>query len=81
MVRTQISLTEQQHAFLKETATQSGVSLSELIRRAVDGMMCQPEPSVTAAARSLIGAFQSDVADVSKRHDEHLANIYGRLNE
>lgn len=81
MVRTQISLTEHQHAFLKETATQSGVSLSELIRRAVDAMMRQPDPSVTATARSLIGAFQSDAADVSQRHDEHLADIYGRSNE
>jgi hypothetical protein len=34
--RTQITLTDRQYAFLRAEAEESGLSLSELIRRAVD---------------------------------------------
>lgn len=81
MVRTQISLTKQQHAFLKATALEEGVSLSELIRRAVKEMMETPAPSSTVAARSLLGAFVCGAGDVSSRHDEHLSEIYGEVTE
>jgi hypothetical protein len=36
MFRTQITLDEEQHRFLKKRADAMGVSLSEMIRRAVD---------------------------------------------
>ena len=35
--RTQITLTDRQYAFLRAEAERSGLSLAELIRRAVDG--------------------------------------------
>jgi hypothetical protein len=34
--RTQITLTDRQHAFLRDEATRTGLSLAELVRRAVD---------------------------------------------
>jgi hypothetical protein len=35
--RTQITLTDRQHAFLRNEANRTGLSLAELVRRAVDG--------------------------------------------
>jgi hypothetical protein len=34
--RTQITLTDRQHAFLHDESTRTGLSLAELVRRAVD---------------------------------------------
>jgi hypothetical protein len=36
--RTQITLTDRQHAFLREEASRTGLSLAELVRRAIDGV-------------------------------------------
>jgi hypothetical protein len=35
--RTQITLTDRQHAFLVDESQRTGLSLAELVRRAVDG--------------------------------------------
>jgi hypothetical protein len=35
--RTQVTLTDRQHAFLVSEAVRTGLSLAELVRRAVDG--------------------------------------------
>lgn len=35
--KTQITLTDRQHAFLSDESRRTGLSLAELIRRAVDG--------------------------------------------
>ena len=35
--KTQITLTDRQHAFLAGESTRTGLSLAELVRRAVDG--------------------------------------------
>lgn len=61
MVRTQISLTEEQKRRLDAKAAESGVSLSDLIRRAIDD--CYPETrdadSDIAAIRQAIGAWSA----------------------
>jgi hypothetical protein len=36
--RTQITLTDHQHAFLVDESRRTGLSLAELVRRAVDGV-------------------------------------------
>lgn len=60
MVRTQISLTEEQKHRLDVKAAADGVSLSDLIRRAVDD--CYPDERDTdsdiTAIRQAIGAWQ-----------------------
>ncbi len=71
MVRTQISLTEAQHRYLKETARQSGASLSSLVRDAVDGLMRGREEH-RRRALEILGSFVADRDDVSVRHDEYL---------
>jgi len=70
MVRTQISLTKEQHAYLKELARRRGQSLSELVREAVDRLRAQ-SPSPVERAVSLIGAFEADRTDVSEHHDDY----------
>jgi hypothetical protein len=51
MVRTQISLTEEQHAALTELAAARGTSMSALIRAAVDELV---RLSGTTAAEALL---------------------------
>jgi Arc/MetJ-type ribon-helix-helix transcriptional regulator len=71
MYRTQISLTEEQHRFLVEVSRQSGESISEIIRRAVDRLRAEEDTPNRRALR-LIGAFEADRPDVSVRHDKFL---------
>jgi len=81
MVRTQIQLTEAQAAALRRLAGERGVSLAELIRRAVDGLIAQgPSQVEQARARAVaaVGRFESGLQDVSRRHDEHLAEAFDR---
>jgi ABC-type microcin C transport system duplicated ATPase subunit YejF len=80
MIRTQIQLTEDQSQALKEKAAQENVSMAELIRRAVD-LWLQTQDSVSLEVRrqralAAVGQFHSGKSDVSKRHDEYLAEAY-----
>ena len=70
MVRTQISLTGEQHRFLKSLAKQTGVSLSTLVRQAVD-MLRKSGDTPAERALALLGAFEADRPDVSVRHDDY----------
>jgi predicted DNA-binding protein len=71
MVRTQISLTEEQHRFLKILSKESGRSLSELIRQAIEQMR-KLESSQRKQAASILGQFKADKDDISSKHDEYL---------
>jgi len=52
--RTQITLTDRQHARLLDEAWRSGLSMAELVRRAVDAVY---RPS----ARATVGGFELNV--------------------
>lgn len=71
MTRTQITLKEDQYQFLVEFSRQSGDSISEIIRRAVDRLRIDEE-TPNRKALNLVGAFKADRSDVSVRHDEIL---------
>jgi hypothetical protein len=76
MVRAQVHLTEEQIIMLRETAKRDGVSVAELIRRAVDHWI-RSTRMVTMEERrhraiSVVGKYQSGLADISKKHDEYL---------
>ncbi len=77
MVRTQIQLTEDQYRKLKKKAGAMGVSMAELIRSGVDHeLSVQATPGdkeLKARARELMGRFKSGTKDISRRHDEYLA--------
>jgi hypothetical protein len=80
MVRTQIQLTEEQMERLKALAKASNVSLAELIRKGVSLLVVgQPEasgPERRSRALAAVGKFRSGRSDVSRNHDEHLAEAF-----
>lgn len=81
MVRTQIQLTEPQARELKRMAAREGVSMAEVVRRAVDAKIREGAAEVpweerVRLAMSAMGTFRSGLKDVSKRHDHYLAEAY-----
>ena len=80
MVRTQIQLTEKQAEALKTMAQCEGVSMAEVIRRAVDkAVEAQHMPDrdeLWRRATKAIGCIHSDVTDLSTRHDDYLVEAY-----
>jgi hypothetical protein len=83
MVRTQIQLTERQARELKRMAAKEGVSMAEIIRRAVDakirgGMGELPWEERVRRAQAATGKFRSGLKDVAERHDDYLAEEYGK---
>jgi antitoxin component of RelBE/YafQ-DinJ toxin-antitoxin module len=80
MVRTQVQLTEKQYEALRNVAAREGISMAEVIRRALDrvaGMNSLPNrEELRKRAMAAIGSFHSDVTDLSTRHDDYLAEIY-----
>ena len=81
MVRTQIQFTEDQLSALRSRASQEGVSVSELVRRAVDGYADDPSgPSPEdkrQRALDVAGRFSSGCADVASEHDRYLTESFG----
>jgi hypothetical protein len=65
--RTQITLTDRQHALLHDEAGRTGLSLAELVRRAVDG-------TYRPHSRPTVGGFELSVG-VWRRPD---AAVTGR---
>jgi hypothetical protein len=73
MIRTQISLTEDQMARLRAEARRRGVPIAEVVRDAVDQVVpIDPGDRRARFARALsvIGRFDSATGDVAARHDE-----------
>jgi hypothetical protein len=80
MVRTQIQLTEAQAKTIKRVAMEKGTSVAEVIRRAVENMV-QASPKVSiqeriGRAREIAGKFHSGKRNISRKHDEFLAEAY-----
>jgi len=82
-VRTQIQLTERQARELRRIAAKEGVSMAEIIRRAVDakirgGSGEVPWQERVRRAQAAMGKFRSGLKDVAERHDDYLAEEYGK---
>ena len=79
MVRMQIQFTEEQQAELRYQARTRGVSISALVRNAVDRELSRGESHAEAWARALsvIGRYRGGPPyNVAENHDEHLAEAY-----
>jgi post-segregation antitoxin (ccd killing protein) len=79
MVRMQIQFTEDEVVALRRAAAHSQVSISAVVREAVDARLAQArhEPSLEerkARAIAACGRFRSGTGDVSARHDEYFAD-------
>ncbi len=72
MVRTQILLTEHQHRFLKELSSETGASLSALVRQAVETLRAEQRAPSLDRARKLLGSFSDCRTDVAENHDHYL---------
>lgn len=76
MIRTQISLTEEQMRRLRHAASERGLSIAALIRDAVDRTVPDEEQDRLERQRrafALAGAFASGQTDTADRHDDALA--------
>jgi hypothetical protein len=74
MIRTQISLTEEQHTRLQRKARQRGVSMATLIREAVEVVLPDDDGVRERRRRAfaLAGAFRSGRHDTAATHDDAL---------
>lgn len=79
MIRTQIQLDEARYRKLQEIARERGVSMAEVVRRAVDMALSQFERrNRWDRARALIGSYSSRRTDVAEKHDKYLAEAFRR---
>lgn len=80
MRRTQIQLTEEQLESLRREAARRSLSVSEILRQAVDAWLKGPRHPTAEERRrralEVAGQFGSGKTDVSARHDKHLSDIY-----
>jgi len=74
MIRMQVRLTEYQADKLKELSRQQGVSVAELIRRAVERLVDDSKSEEAwQRASALVGRYESGLSDIAVRHDDYLA--------
>jgi hypothetical protein len=77
MVRAQVQFTEEQLAAMREIASREGVSLSHVVRQAVNLLLearrgrCREE--LVRRSLEAVALFRSGTGDVSARHDEYFA--------
>ncbi len=81
MVRTQIQLTRRQADTLKRAAAAEGLSMAEMVRRAVDGLIASGSPTdreeMKRRALAAAGSGRSGLADVADDHDRYLEKAFG----
>lgn len=84
MVRTQIQLEEEQMQWLRQKASEKGVSISQLIReglavyRANDERLPEDKKKRAMAA---VGRFESKISDISEKHDAYLSEAFAHGGE
>jgi hypothetical protein len=80
MKKTQLQLTNEQLKAIKRLASVQGVSSAEIVRRAIDAMiLANPAGDFEGRrkrALGIVGRFSSGESDVSRRHDEYLAEAF-----
>ncbi len=82
MIRMQVQFTDVQAQALKQRAARERVSVSVLVRRAVDGLTALERTAADQTARqraiTAVGRFASGQVDVAERHDAYLADAFSR---
>ena len=77
MIRTQVSLTDEQMQRLRTEARRRGVSIARIVREAVDSRVPDAEDAGRERRRralAVAGAFRSQWGDLSRRHDDLLGD-------
>ena len=80
MIRTQIQFSEKQLHALKSRAAREHVSVSSLVRKAVDAWI-QGEADISQEERrrraiEAAGLFASGHHDIARQHDDYLMDAY-----
>ena len=70
-VRTQVYITPEHHAFLKEESQKRGVALTELLRCILDEYVHQARPKEDFM--KIVAMGRSGRINVSKEHDKYIA--------
>ena len=83
MIRTQIQVTEAQLSALRQLSTESGRSISDLVREGVEAVI-STRHGVNRAERieraiRAAGRFSTGLKDGSAHHDRHLAEAFRSL--
>ena len=77
MIRTQVQLEESQVQWLRATAQDTGVSMSQLVRDSISFFQKQKNHSENRKkALQAIGSFASGTSDTARNHDKYLAETY-----
>lgn len=78
MIRTQIQLTQQQAAAIKNLAKKKHVSMAEIIRHSVDSMVKTGSIDEERRTKAIeaAGKFHSGVSDIAVKHDKYLAEAF-----
>lgn len=77
MERTQIQLTPEQAEKVRRAAADRGISMAAFIRTAIDEQLASEEVTRRRErAIASVGGFRSGRRDVSKRHDDYLADAF-----
>jgi hypothetical protein len=80
MKRTQVQLTEEQLQALRKAAADRSVSVSEVVRQAIDVWVQAdrrpPRDELKRRALAAAGRFASGRSDVAARHDDYLAEAF-----
>ncbi len=77
IVRTQVYLRRQQHRLMRQEAHRLGLSLTELLRRALDEFLYRTKDAHTGHPKglsALVGLGESHLSDGSLRHDDYVAD-------
>ncbi len=82
VIRTQIQFTEEQLQALKARAARDNLSISELVRRAVDAWVAADQRLSDEARRqramAAAGQFSSGERDIAQKHDAYLSDAYAK---
>ena len=76
MIRTQVQLEESQVQWLRATARDEGVSMSQLVRDNISFFQKQKNKATDKKSLQAVGSFASGKPDTARNHDKYLTEIY-----
>ena len=75
MIRTQIQFEQKTYESLKTKSNETGKSISEIVRRALDrSIAAQEVDQKWARALRSMGKFSSGLNNLAEKHDDHLGD-------
>ena len=75
MIRTQIQFEQKTYEALKIKSNETGKSISEIVRRALDRSIAAQEADLKwRRALNSMGKFSSGLNNLAEKHDDHLGD-------